>query len=278
MNGGASHKRRGGADNMIVESRSLSQRCRKTIKRGIDIVVAAMALVLLAPTFAIVALLIVIDSPGSVFYRADRVGYRGRPLRMLKFRKMRVDADGTALTTDCDLRLTRVGKWLMRTRLDELPQFWHVLRGEMSLIGPRPEHLGFVARHASAYQRILSVRPGLTGWSQLAFADERVALSGSNPLERYLEGILPHKVALDRLYASRCRLRRDLAISLVTLLVVLLGRPIGVDPQSGRLTIRRRAVLPAMTPPPAIRGEPSLTLITPESHRVTASHDAVHRA
>ena len=268
---------------MIVEDRSLGQRCLKAIKRGIDIVAAAMALVLLAPTFAIVALLIVIESPGPIFYRADRVGYRGRPLRMLKFRKMRADADGGALTTDGDGRLTRVGKWLMRTRVDELPQFWHVLWGDMSLIGPRPEHLGFVARHASAYQRILSVRPGLTGWSQLAFADERVALSGSNPLERYLEGILPQKVALDRLYASRCSLRRDLAILVVTLLVVLLGRPIGVDPQTGRLTLRRRPVLPAETPPPvwsehAVRGEPSLRLVPPEAHRVTASPDAVPKA
>src|SRR3954471_21826118 len=117
-------------------------------KRAIDIAVSALGLVILSPLFLVIALLVVLDSPGPVFYRADRVGYRGRPLRMLKFRKMHEDATGSALTLADDERLTRVGRWLVRGHLDELPQLWHVLRGEMSLVGPRPESPSFVAHFA----------------------------------------------------------------------------------------------------------------------------------
>ena len=109
------------------------------VKRLIEIVVAAMILLLSAPLVGLLALAIVLESPGGVFYRAERVGFRGKPLRMLKFRKMHREAVGGPLTAHGDGRLTRVGAVLTRTRLDELPQFWHVLRGEMSLIGPRPE-------------------------------------------------------------------------------------------------------------------------------------------
>lgn len=210
------------------------------LKRGLDVVVAAIALLLLAPVFAIVAVLIVLDSPGPVFYRAERVGFRGRPLRMLKFRKMRADATGAALTTGRDPRLTRAGAWLVATRLDELPQLWHVLRGDMSLVGPRPEHLGFVARHPADYRRILCVRPGLAGWSQLAFADERSLLDPEDPLSHYLDEILPQKVALDRLYASRYSVRRDVGILAATLVAVLARQPIEVDRRTGRLAWRRR--------------------------------------
>src|SRR4051794_41099047 len=115
------------------------------LKRAMDVIVAALALVVLAVPLLVIALLVVIDSPGPVFYRAERVGHRGRRLRMLKFRKMRADAAGGALPLAEDDRLTRLGKWLARTKLDELPQLWHVLRGEMSLVGPRPESPSFVA-------------------------------------------------------------------------------------------------------------------------------------
>src|SRR3954453_20173664 len=100
-----------------------------------DVTAAALALVVLAVPLVVIALLVVLDSRGPVFYRAERVGYRGRRLRMLKFRKMSADAAGGALTLAGDERLTRLGKWLARTKLDELPQVWHVLRGDMSLVG-----------------------------------------------------------------------------------------------------------------------------------------------
>ena len=145
---------------------------RGAVKRAIDVVVAAVALVVLSPLFVIIALLVVLDSPGPVLYRAERVGFRGRPLAMLKFRKMHRAARGASLTVAGDERLTRVGAWLARTKLDELPQLWHVLRGEMSLVGPRPESPSFVARFPAEYDVILRVRPGLTGYTQLAFARE----------------------------------------------------------------------------------------------------------
>ncbi len=154
---------------------------RAAVKRALDVALAALALVILSPLFLVIALLVVIDSPGPVFYRADRVGFRGRPLRMLKFRKMRTGAGGVALTVAGDERLTRLGAWLARTKLDELPQLWHVLRGEMSLVGPRPESPSFVARFQSEYDVILRVRPGLTGYTQLAFAREGTILDPSDP-------------------------------------------------------------------------------------------------
>jgi lipopolysaccharide/colanic/teichoic acid biosynthesis glycosyltransferase len=214
----------------------------RTIKRSVDVAVAATALVLAAPLVAVIAALIVLDSPGPVFHRVERVGFRGRPLRMLKFRKMAVGARGIALTTDGDARLTRIGALLARTRLDELPQLWHVLRGEMSLVGPRPEHLGFVARHPDAYRQILSVRPGLTGLSQLAFARERAVLDARDPLGHYLTGILPQKVVLDCLYARRVGLGEDVRILVATVRTLLLKQPIAVDRRTARLTLRQRPI------------------------------------
>jgi lipopolysaccharide/colanic/teichoic acid biosynthesis glycosyltransferase len=198
------------------------------------------ALLAAAPLIALITLLIVLESPGPVLYRSERVGFRGRPLRMVKFRKMRVGASGVGLTAQGDPRLTRVGAWLARTRLDELPQLWHVVRGEMSLVGPRPELFGFVARHPRDYGRILSVRPGLTGLSQLAFARERELLDATNPLDHYVMRLLPQKIGLDRLYAASVTCRGDLGVLLATLAVLVLGQPIAVDRSSGRLTLRRR--------------------------------------
>ena len=108
-------------------------------KRGLDVLVAVVALVLLAPVILLVALLVRLDSHGPAFFQAPRIGFGGRDLRMLKFRKMHHRAHGIPLTVDDDARFTRIGAILARFKLDELPQFWHVLRGEMSLVGPRPE-------------------------------------------------------------------------------------------------------------------------------------------
>src|SRR5262245_62042753 len=147
-----------------------SEVARAAAKRAIDIVGAGLALVLLAPLFLLIAVLITVDSPGPVFFRAERIGYRGRRLRMLKFRKMHPDATGGRLTVPHGARLARVGAWLVRAKLDELPRLWHVLRGEMGLVGPRPESPDFVARFDAEYEQIIHVRPGMTGFTQLAFA------------------------------------------------------------------------------------------------------------
>jgi len=213
---------------------------RAVAKRIFDVVVAAVALAVLLPLLLLIALLVVLDSPGPVFYRATRAGFRGRPLHMLKFRKMRVDARGAYLTLARDERLTRLGAWLARTKLDELPQLWHVLRGEMSLVGPRPESPGCVARFRADYDVILSVRPGLTGYTQLAFAREGAILDPVDPERHYLTRLLPQKVALDRLYAQHPSLRRDLRILAATIVTLLFRQPLAVDRRTGILTVRRR--------------------------------------
>jgi lipopolysaccharide/colanic/teichoic acid biosynthesis glycosyltransferase len=142
------------------------------VKRGSDIAFASLGLVVLAPLMALIALAVLVDSPGPVLYRGRRVGRGGTQLFILKFRKMREGANGRPLTLASDERFTRIGGWLARTRLDELPQLVNVLRGDMSLIGPRPEDPGFVRRHADAFSRTLQVRPGLTGLAQLAYVAE----------------------------------------------------------------------------------------------------------
>jgi lipopolysaccharide/colanic/teichoic acid biosynthesis glycosyltransferase len=207
------------------------------VKRAIDIGVSATALLLLLPVLALIAALVVVDSPGPVFYRAARAGHRGRPLWMLKFRKMHVGATGPGLTASGDQRLTRVGRVLASTHLDELPQLWHVLWGDMSLIGPRPEDPRFAGRFRSEYEDILRVRPGITGWTQLAFADEGQLLQVDDPEGRYVSEILPRKVALDRMYAARPTLARDVRIAAATAARAVLRRPVIVDPATGRLGI-----------------------------------------
>jgi len=205
-----------------------------------DIAVSALALLLLSPLFAVIALLVVLDSRGPVFFRADRVGFRGRPLRMLKFRKMRTGASGVALTVAGDERLTRLGAWLVRTKLDELPQLWHVLRGEMSLVGPRPESPDFVARFRTDYDVILRVRPGITGYTQLAFAREGAILDPNDPQGHYLQALLPQKVGLDRLYARRVSIRRDVSILVATFVTLVLRQPVAVHRDTAALSLRRR--------------------------------------
>jgi lipopolysaccharide/colanic/teichoic acid biosynthesis glycosyltransferase len=213
---------------------------RVVIKRAIDVATAFCALVALSPLFLVLAALIKLDSRGPVFYRAERVGFRGRRLAMLKFRKMHETAGGAALTMADDDRFTRVGRWLMHTKLDELPQLWHVLRGDMSLVGPRPESPGFVERHRDDYEVILTTRPGLTGYSQLAFAREGAILDPEDPQGHYVGRLLPQKVGLDRMYASRLSTRRDLAIMFATFATIALRQPVAVNRQTGALTRRRR--------------------------------------
>jgi lipopolysaccharide/colanic/teichoic acid biosynthesis glycosyltransferase len=217
-----------------------AERLRVAVKRTIDVSIAFCALVVLSPLFLVIAVLIKLDSRGPVFYRANRVGFGGRPLAMLKFRKMHETAGGAALTMADDDRFTRVGRWLMRTKFDELPQLWHVLRGQMSLVGPRPESPGFVERHAEEYEVILTTRPGLTGYSQLAFAREGAILDPEDPQGHYVDRLLPQKVGLDQMYASRLSTRRDLAILFATFATVALRQPVAVNRQTGALTRRRR--------------------------------------
>ncbi len=226
-----------------AEGRTAAAAARAVVKRAVDLVFAAVLLVAASPLFAALALAIKLDSPGPVLYRARRVGFRGRPMQMLKFRKMRHDAIGLALTAHGDLRFTRIGSFLARTKLDELPQLWNVVRGDMSLIGPRPEDPEFVLMHADDYVDILRIRPGITGLSQVAFREESRILDAADPLTHYLERILPQKMRLDRIYATGYQLRLDLHILMWTFITVFASRPVAVHRETGRMNLRRRRPL-----------------------------------
>jgi lipopolysaccharide/colanic/teichoic acid biosynthesis glycosyltransferase len=228
-----------------ADARSWARTVQPALKRGLDIVVAVTVLLLMLPLMEVVALAIVLEAPGPILYRAERVGRGGRPMWMLKFRKMRVDAGELKLTLARDRRLTRVGAVLARTKLDELPQFINVLRGDMSLIGPRPEDPGFVAERWTDYDEILRVRPGITGLSQIAFADESRILSDTEPVGHYLSRIFPQKCALDRHYVQSVGLAIDLRILAWTTIAIVLRRPVAVHRQTGRMSLRRQRRSPA---------------------------------
>jgi lipopolysaccharide/colanic/teichoic acid biosynthesis glycosyltransferase len=209
-------------------------------KRALDIAASTLMLLALLPLILIVALLVRLDSPGPAFFKVDRIGRNGRRLRMLKFRKMHDDASGIALTTHEDDRLTRVGAFLAKSKLDELPQLWHVLRGDMSLVGPRPETSDFVAHHQDEYDEILSVRPGLVGFSQIAFLTEGRILDEEDPLTHYVSAILPQKVTLDLMYARERTVLTDLKILVWSVVAVLARRQVAVNRQTGQMNLRRR--------------------------------------
>jgi lipopolysaccharide/colanic/teichoic acid biosynthesis glycosyltransferase len=205
----------------------------------LDLTVASIVMLVLAPLVLVLAILIKLDSRGAVLHRCRRIGHRGQELLMLKFRKMHDGARGPALAAARDERFTRMGAFLARTKLDELPQLWNVVTGEMSLVGPRPEDPGFVELHRDAYDAILDVRPGITGLSQLAFAKESEILDPSDRVKHYMEGILPQKILIDQLYARRRSLGMDLRILVWTLAAVVFRREVAVHRETGRLSLRK---------------------------------------
>jgi lipopolysaccharide/colanic/teichoic acid biosynthesis glycosyltransferase len=212
--------------------------------RLLDIVVALIALVAIAPFLLLLAILIRVDSPGPVLYRSRRVGRAGCEFDMFKFRKMHDLAGGPPLTSWSDPRFTRCGVFLARTKLDELPQLLNVLRGEMSLVGPRPEDREFVSLHPEEFAEILAVRPGLSGLSQLAFAQERQSLDVADPLDLYKTHLLPEKLRIDRLYVEHASLRLDLRIMAWTLPAIA-GIGVVVNCTNGHLAIHRQQPLPS---------------------------------
>jgi lipopolysaccharide/colanic/teichoic acid biosynthesis glycosyltransferase len=179
-------------------------------------VILLLLLPVLLPVGLLIAAVVFVDSPGSVFFRATRIGLNGRPFQMLKFRTMKSDCDGPGLTTSYDERFTPVGRFLARYRLDEFPQFWNVIKGEMRVVGPRPEDPEFVSQHQGEYDEILKVAPGITGLTQLVhFLDD---LDTNNPLAHY-ETILPGKLALDVRYVRTHSFGADVTILARTLLI-----------------------------------------------------------
>lgn len=194
-------------------------------KRVFDLLGASLALLLLAPLLLLIALAIKLGSRGPVLFRQTRVGRHGRPFRIRKFRTMVHDAAerGLPITVGDDARITRVGHWLRRARLDELPQLVDVLEGHMSLVGPRPEVPKYVATYPSALrERVLAVRPGLTDPASLLFIDEAAQLArAADPEREYVEVILPRKLQCAADYAARATLRTDLGVLARTLRALL---------------------------------------------------------
>ena len=185
-------------------------------KRLFDLLLSGLGLLVLALPLGLVALAIKLDSPGPVFYRQVRVGLRGREFRIHKFRTMAHNpADrGPQLTVGLDARITRVGAFLRRTKLDELAQLFDVLEGTMSLVGPRPEVPRYVALYPAALRKkVLSVRPGITDFASIEFRDEGTLLAQSSDPERtYHEVILPTKLALQARYVDETGVWTDLKL------------------------------------------------------------------
>lgn len=189
-------------------------------RRAFDVLAAGAGLLVLAPLFAVVAVAIAATSPGPVFFRQERVGRGGAPFRIFKVRSMRVDAEavGGQLTVGGDPRVTRVGALLRATKIDELPQLINVLRGEMALVGPRPEVPRYVALYTPAQRRVLDVRPGITDPASIRYRDESAALArAADPERAYVDEVMPHKLAINLAYLERRTLASDVGVILATL-------------------------------------------------------------
>jgi lipopolysaccharide/colanic/teichoic acid biosynthesis glycosyltransferase len=188
-------------------------------KRLFDLAGAGLGVVLLAPLLAVLALLIKLDNGGPVFFKQERVGYRGRRFYIWKFRTMVPDAAarGLPLTIGADPRVTRIGAWLRRLKLDELPQLFNVLVGDMSLVGPRPDVPCYVDRYRASERRVLEFVPGMTDPAAICFVGESALLAASHDPERnYLEEIAPEKIRLSLAYAERATVWTDLRTILAT--------------------------------------------------------------
>jgi len=193
--------------------------------RAVDIVLSALALLCLAPALLLICLVVRLTSPGPALFRQVRVGRYGRPFGLLKYRTMEHGAVGPAVTERNDDRVTPVGRFLRRWKLDELPQLVNVLRGEMSLVGPRPEVPEYVAHYTDAQREALSVRPGLTGAATLAYRNEEALLAGrEDVVAYYLAEVMPAKLAIELRYLRRRSIRTDLGLLVRTAWLVLSGR------------------------------------------------------
>jgi lipopolysaccharide/colanic/teichoic acid biosynthesis glycosyltransferase len=181
-------------------------------ERIFDVVLTILLLPVVAIVGTLIAIAIYVDSPGPVIFRSRRTGRGGRPFEMLKFRKMRRDAPSHPVTLDEDERFTPIGRFLAASRLDELPQMINVLRGEMRLVGPRPELDVFIAQYPEQYAEILRITPGITGNSQLRFVGERQLLTGPDPENVYSQLVLPAKIEIDIDYTRSHSPWGDLAI------------------------------------------------------------------
>lgn len=195
-------------------------------KRAFDLFWSVLGLLVLAPLFAAIALLIKLEDGGPVFFRQERVGYRSRFFRIWKFRTMVVDAEkrGGQLTVGRDPRVTRVGHWLRKMKLDEFPQLINVLVGEMTLVGPRPEVPRYVELYTAEQRRVLDLVPGITDPASIKYRDENEILARSQqPEQTYIQEIMPEKIRLNLLYAEKATVWSDIRVIVSTLLHIAPG-------------------------------------------------------
>lgn len=195
-----------------------------TIKRLLDILASALGLLVLAPVFGVIAVLVKLDDGGPAFFTQNRLGKDFIPFTFYKFRSMVVDAPelGPPVTAGGDQRVTRLGVFLRRTKLDELPQLFNVLKGDISLVGPRPEAEKYVSLLKNDYREILSIKPGITDLATIEYRDEEEILARyDDPEQGYIEEILPRKITLSKRYMREQNLCFDCVIIVKTLLRIL---------------------------------------------------------
>ena len=197
------------------------------IKRFFDFTVSLIAMIILSPLYLFLAIFVKLDSKGPVIYKQKRIGKDGKEFILYKFRTMYVGADrkGKITVGHRDPRVTRVGYYLRKYKLDELPQLFNILRGDMSFVGPRPEVEKYVKLYDEQQRKVLSVRPGLTDYASLEYVDESEILAKSdNPEQTYIEEVMPAKLALNLKYIEERNFLVDLKLILKTIFKVFSGR------------------------------------------------------
>ena len=191
-------------------------------KRAFDILCSFFGLTVLSPVLLVVSVLVAVTSPGGVFFRQERIGKDGKPFRIFKFRSMRKDNAGLKITTGNDSRITPVGRFLRKSKIDELPQLINVLVGDMSFVGPRPEVADYVNLYTPYQRQVLLVRPGITGLASIRFRNENDLLTASNdPNRTYVEQIMPRKIDLDLEYIPHASVFYDIKLIFQTFAVVI---------------------------------------------------------
>lgn len=196
----------------------------KMLKRGFDFIASLIGCIILMPIYILIAILIKIDSKGPVFFKQKRVGQYGEIFEILKYRTMVVDAEkiGKQITVGNDNRITKIGKFLRKYKLDELPQLFNVLKGDMSLVGPRPEVPKYVELYNDEEKKVLNVKPGITDFASIEYRDENEILGKvENPEEYYINVIMKHKLTLNLKYINNNNIFIDIKIILQTLLKCL---------------------------------------------------------
>jgi lipopolysaccharide/colanic/teichoic acid biosynthesis glycosyltransferase len=187
------------------------------MKRAFDNVFSLLGLCVLSPLFLLIAAMVKFQDGGPVLFVQERIGWKGRPFRMFKFRTMIVNAGGRDLTVGEDSRITAIGRVLRKFKLDEFPQLWNVLRGEMSFVGPRPEIVKYVSLYTEAQRKVLGLRPGITDPASFAFFDESELLGRAADPERfYREQLMAEKIRINLEYAARANYGTDILLIVAT--------------------------------------------------------------